>query len=170
MLLPLMPALVSERYLCCSEAILQTELAVHLSVDVDDVDAINRFQHGRGVKAFPSLSTVHEYVSITGLDEHAFTLLSFPVWPANLVACALLNTLHSQVYSGYGRYWGISRERFFFYGFSAAALYCMMPSCQVCARLMLTACTDILPGYLFTALSTFSWVSCALFWRYQSRG
>ncbi|VDB86558.1 unnamed protein product [Peniophora sp. CBMAI 1063] len=63
------------------------------------------------------------------------------IWPANLVACALLNTLHSQVYSGYGRYWGISRERFFFYGFSAAALY------------------YILPGYLFTALSTFSWVT-----------
>lgn len=92
------------------------------------------------------------------------------VWPANLVACALLNTLHSQVYSGYGRYWGISRERFFFYGFTAAALWCMMASCQACvlphANLI---CIDILPGYLFTALSTFSWVS-SLFLHNQHRG
>ncbi|KAI0034333.1 OPT oligopeptide transporter [Vararia minispora EC-137] len=63
------------------------------------------------------------------------------IWPANLVACALLNTLHSQVYSGYGHKWGMSRERFFFFGFTAALFY------------------YILPGYLFTALSTFSWVS-----------
>ncbi|KAI0063252.1 OPT oligopeptide transporter [Artomyces pyxidatus] len=62
------------------------------------------------------------------------------IWPANLVACALFNTLHSQVYSGFGQS-GISRERFFLYGFIAASTW------------------YIFPGYLFTALSTFSWVT-----------
>ncbi|TDL22377.1 small oligopeptide transporter [Rickenella mellea] len=62
------------------------------------------------------------------------------IWPANLVLCALFNTLHSQHYSGMGKYGGISRERFFTYAFTAATLY------------------YFLPGYLFQALSYFSWV------------
>jgi hypothetical protein len=41
---------------------------------------------------------------------------SITVWPANLVTCALFNTLHSQVYSGF-RDTGMSRERFSFMGF-----------------------------------------------------
>ncbi|KAI0321448.1 OPT oligopeptide transporter protein-domain-containing protein [Amylostereum chailletii] len=67
------------------------------------------------------------------------------IWPANLVSCALLNTLHSQVYSGYSNQFGMSRERFFLYGFSAAAAW------------------YIFPGYLFTALSCFSWKLNQLF-------
>jgi OPT family oligopeptide transporter len=62
------------------------------------------------------------------------------IWPANLVTCALFNTLHSQVYSGFYDT-GMSRERFFFYGFLASCIW------------------YIFPGYLFTALSTFSWVT-----------
>ncbi|KAA1468333.1 OPT oligopeptide transporter [Dentipellis sp. KUC8613] len=62
------------------------------------------------------------------------------IWPANLVACALFNTLHSQQYPGFGQH-GISRERFFLYGFCAATVW------------------YIFPGYLFTALSTFTWVT-----------
>ncbi|KAI9510643.1 OPT oligopeptide transporter [Russula earlei] len=62
------------------------------------------------------------------------------IWPANLVTCALFNTLHSQVYSGFSEK-GMSRERFFFYGFLASCIW------------------YIFPGYLFTALSTFSWVT-----------
>lgn len=62
------------------------------------------------------------------------------VWPANLVNCALFNTLHSQVYSGMGNRGGISRERFFFYGFMASAAWYFFP------------------GYIFQALSVFSWV------------
>ncbi len=46
------------------------------------------------------------------------------VWPANLVTCALFNTLHSQVYSGF-RDKGMSRERFFLYGFLASFIWCM---------------------------------------------
>jgi len=48
---------------------------------------------------------------------------SITVWPANLVTCALFNTLHSQVYSGF-RDKGISRERFFLYGFLASFIWC----------------------------------------------
>ena len=49
------------------------------------------------------------------------------VWPANLVTCALFNTLHSQQYAGIGNRGGISRERFFFYGFFASVVYCQRP-------------------------------------------
>jgi OPT family oligopeptide transporter len=57
-----------------------------------------------------------------------------------LVTCALFNTLHAQTYSGIGQRGGISRERFFFYLFLASALWYLVP------------------GYLFQALSYFSWV------------
>lgn len=62
------------------------------------------------------------------------------IWPANLVNCALFNTLHSQVYAGIGNRGGISRERFFTCAFTAAALWYFFP------------------GYIFQALSVFSWV------------
>jgi hypothetical protein len=53
---------------------------------------------------------------------------SMTVWPANLVTCALFNTLHSQVYSGF-RDKGMSRERFFLYGFLASFIWC---TCALC--------------------------------------
>ncbi|KAG6336208.1 hypothetical protein ID866_2885 [Astraeus odoratus] len=62
------------------------------------------------------------------------------IWPANLVTCALFNTLHAQTYAGMGNHGGISRERFFFYAWSAAVIWYFFP------------------GYIFTALSYFSWV------------
>ncbi|KAF4610329.1 hypothetical protein D9613_010456 [Agrocybe pediades] len=62
------------------------------------------------------------------------------IWPNTLVSCALFNTLHSQTYAGIGPRDGVSRERFFLYAFIAAVVWC------------------IIPGYLFSALSVFSWV------------
>ncbi|KAF8552645.1 small oligopeptide transporter, partial [Imleria badia] len=62
------------------------------------------------------------------------------IWPASLVTCALFNTLHSKSYVGMGNRGGISRERFFLYA---------------CAASM---CWYFVPGYLFQALSYFSWV------------
>ena len=62
------------------------------------------------------------------------------VWPSNLVLCALFNTLHSQQYAGIGNRGGINRERFFLYAFAGSF------------------CWYFLPGYIFTALSVFSWV------------
>ena len=46
------------------------------------------------------------------------------VWPANLVFCALFNTLHQQHYSGMGDRGGLSRERFFLYAFIASFCWC----------------------------------------------
>lgn len=62
------------------------------------------------------------------------------IWPANLVTCTLFNTLHAQQYAGMGSRGGISRERFFAYVFVGAF------------------CWYFIPGYLFTALSTFNWI------------
>lgn len=62
------------------------------------------------------------------------------VWPSNLVTCALFNTLHSQQYAGIGRRGGLSRERFFYLAFLVSMAWYS------------------LPGYLFMALSGFSWV------------
>ncbi|CAA7262484.1 unnamed protein product [Cyclocybe aegerita] len=62
------------------------------------------------------------------------------IWPNTLVSCALFNTLHSQTYAGIGPRDGLSRERFFLYAFVAAIIW------------------YIVPGYLFQALSVFSWV------------
>ncbi|KAH7922249.1 small oligopeptide transporter [Leucogyrophana mollusca] len=62
------------------------------------------------------------------------------IWPANLVTCALFNTLHAQTYAGMGTRGGISRERFFFYAWSAGVIWYFVP------------------GYLFQAVSYFSWV------------
>lgn len=62
------------------------------------------------------------------------------VWPYNLVTCALFNTLHAQQYSGIGNRGGVSRERFFAYCFTGGFLWYFFP------------------GYIFQALSVFSWV------------
>jgi hypothetical protein len=67
-------------------------------------------------------------------------LKSCTVWPANLVTCALFNTLHAQTYAGIGNRGGLSREKFFLYAFIASSTW------------------YIFPGYLFQALSYFSWV------------
>jgi len=58
----------------------------------------------------------------------------------------LLFCIRMYPYAGIGNRGGISRERFFFYCFGASALW------------------YFLLGYLFTALSTFSWrsfIECA---------
>ncbi|QRW10201.1 OPT oligopeptide transporter protein [Ceratobasidium sp. AG-Ba] len=78
--------------------------------------------------------------SIGGIARRFLVAPPSMIWPANLVYCALFNTLHSQQYAGAGTRGGISRERFFLYGFIGSF------------------CWYFLPGYLFTALSYFSWV------------
>ncbi|KAL5513349.1 hypothetical protein ACEPAH_3748 [Sanghuangporus vaninii] len=78
--------------------------------------------------------------SIGGIARRFLVQPPSMIWPANLVNCALFNTLHSQVYSGMGNRGGISRERFFFYAFAGSAAWYFFP------------------GYIFQALSVFSWV------------
>ncbi|PAV19744.1 OPT oligopeptide transporter [Pyrrhoderma noxium] len=78
--------------------------------------------------------------SIGGIARRFLVQPPSMIWPVNLVNCALFNTLHSQVYTGMGKRDGISRERFFFYAFLASASWYFFP------------------GYIFQALSVFSWV------------
>lgn len=59
------------------------------------------------------------------------------IWPQNLVVCTLLNTLHAEDDEA-GQ--GMTRYQFFLWVTLAAFAY------------------QFLPGLLFTALSTFSWV------------
>lgn len=78
--------------------------------------------------------------SIGGIARRFLVSPPSMIWPAALVQCALFNTLHSQSYAGAGTRQGISRERFFAIAFAATTLW------------------YIVPGYLFQALSWFSWV------------
>ncbi|KAJ7129479.1 small oligopeptide transporter [Mycena epipterygia] len=78
--------------------------------------------------------------SIGGIARRFLVQPPSMIWPANLVTCALFNTLHSTEYAGVGSRGGFSRERFFYIAFACSAVW------------------YILPGYLFTALSYFSWV------------
>ncbi|KIM81497.1 hypothetical protein PILCRDRAFT_71915 [Piloderma croceum F 1598] len=78
--------------------------------------------------------------SIGGIARRFLVQPPSMIWPYNLVTCALFNTLHAQQYSGIGSRGGISRERFFVYCFTGGFLWYFFP------------------GYIFQALSFFSWV------------
>ncbi|KAF7981225.1 hypothetical protein HWV62_34575 [Athelia sp. TMB] len=79
--------------------------------------------------------------SIGGIARRFLVQPASMIWPANLVTCALFNTLHAQEYAGMGTRGGISRERFFFYCFTGGFFWYFFP------------------GYIFQALSYFSWVT-----------
>ncbi|KAJ7765070.1 OPT oligopeptide transporter [Mycena maculata] len=78
--------------------------------------------------------------SIGGIARRFLVQPPSMIWPANLVTCALFNTLHSTEYAGVGNRGGFSRERFFYIALAGSFVW------------------YLLPGYLFTALSYFSWV------------
>ncbi|KAI0245630.1 small oligopeptide transporter [Lactifluus subvellereus] len=78
--------------------------------------------------------------SIAGICKRILVAPPSMIWPENLSAAALFNTLHAQETTGTRGRGGISRERFFTYVFIGYFFY------------------NFLPSYLFTALSTFSWV------------
>ncbi|PPQ74705.1 hypothetical protein CVT26_007556, partial [Gymnopilus dilepis] len=61
--------------------------------------------------------------SIGGVSRRFLVEPPSMIWPANLVTCALFNTLHSQTYAGIGERKGMSRERFFFCCFVGATFY-----------------------------------------------
>ncbi|EMD31506.1 hypothetical protein CERSUDRAFT_119725 [Gelatoporia subvermispora B] len=78
--------------------------------------------------------------SIGGICRRFLVQPPSMIWPANLVTCALFNTLHQQVYAGMGSRGGMSREKFFFIAFACSVAWYFFP------------------GYLFQALSFFNWV------------
>ena len=73
---------------------------------------------------------------LAGLCRRFLVWPASMVWPQNLVTCTLLNTLHAEE----NEKAGISRFRYFMYVFIGAFFF------------------FFLPGYLFQALSVFSWV------------
>ncbi|KAF8268078.1 OPT oligopeptide transporter [Lactarius quietus] len=79
-------------------------------------------------------------VSIGGICKRFLVDPPSMIWPSSLVNIALYNTLHSPETSGTQRIGSISRRRFFAYVFVGYVFY------------------NFLPSYLFTALSSFSWV------------
>ncbi|OSC97088.1 OPT oligopeptide transporter [Trametes coccinea BRFM310] len=109
-----------------------------------DIVAVQRVYYNQiytfGYQWMVVMSTQLIGFSIGGIARRFLVQPPSMIWPANLVTCALFNTLHSQVYAGMGNRGGISRERFFFYGFLAST------------------CWYFFPGYIFQALSFFNWV------------
>ena len=73
---------------------------------------------------------------LAGLCRRFLVWPASMVWPQNLVTCTLLNTLHAEEDENAG----LSRFRYFMYVFTGAFFF------------------FFLPGYLFQALSMFSWI------------
>ncbi|KAJ7877622.1 OPT oligopeptide transporter [Mycena leptocephala] len=90
---------------------------------------------------FVVMSTQIIGFSIGGVARRFLVAPPSMIWPTNLVNCALFNTLHSQYYAGIGTRGGLSRERFFLYAFLGSFAWYFFP------------------GYIFQALSYFSWVT-----------
>ncbi|KAN0103685.1 oligopeptide transporter [Russula decolorans] len=78
--------------------------------------------------------------SIGGICKRLVVEPPSMIWPENLLMAVLFNTLHGQETSGTLARGGISRLRFFYYVFIGYIFY------------------NFFPSYLFTALSSFSWV------------
>jgi hypothetical protein len=95
--------------------------------------------------------------SIGGIDKRFLVDPPSMIWPKSLVSAALFNTLHSLETSGTQGLGGISRVRFFTYAFIGYFCYSQLLSPGFCLRGLILL-LDFFPSYLFTALSTFSWV------------
>ncbi|KXN83350.1 Sexual differentiation process protein isp4 [Leucoagaricus sp. SymC.cos] len=110
-----------------------------------DIIAVQRVYYNQiynfSYQWFLVMSTQLIGFSIGGVAKRFLVSPPSMIWPLNLVNCALFNTLHSQQYAGIGTRGGISRERFFIYGFIASFAWYFFP------------------GYIFQALSYFSWVT-----------
>ncbi|KAF8263219.1 OPT oligopeptide transporter [Lactarius quietus] len=78
--------------------------------------------------------------SICGICKRLLVDPPSMIWPGSLVSATLFNTIHSLETPGSLGIGGISRRRFFTYVFIGYFFY------------------NFLPSYLFTALSSFSWI------------
>ncbi|KAH9911356.1 OPT oligopeptide transporter [Epithele typhae] len=116
----------------------------YVSAYATDIVAVQRVFYGEvysfGYQWMLVTSTQLIGFSIGGVARRFLVAPPSMIWPANLVTCALFNTLHSQQYAGIGSRGGITREWFFLYSFAASFLWYFFP------------------GYLFQALSYFNWV------------
>jgi hypothetical protein len=82
-----------------------------------DIVAVQRVYYNQtysfGYQWMVVMSTQLIGFSIGGIARRFLVSPPSMIWPANLVLCALFNTLHSQNYQGVGSRGGLSRERFF---------------------------------------------------------
>ncbi|PSR84197.1 hypothetical protein PHLCEN_2v5485 [Hermanssonia centrifuga] len=128
------------------EHVLITVMATvgYQSAYATDIIAVQRVYYDQiynfGYQWMIVMSTQLIGFSIGGIARRFLVSPPSMIWPANLVTCTLFNTLHSQEYAGIGNHGGMSRERFFFYGFVGSFFWYFMP------------------GYLFQALGYFNWV------------
>jgi OPT family small oligopeptide transporter len=110
-----------------------------------DIIAVQRVYYNQtynfSYQWFVVMSTQLIGFSIGGIARRFLVSPPSMIWPTNLVNCALFNTLHSQYYAGIGNRGGLSRERFFLYAFLGSFFWYFFP------------------GYIFQALSYFSWVT-----------
>ena len=96
--------------------------------------------------------------SIDGIFKRIVVAPPTMIWPETLLTSVLFNTLHGQETSGTQARGGISHLRFFSYVFIGYIFYSQFFLYSFVLRLYLLLLPDFLPSYLFTALSSFSWV------------
>ncbi|KAK5987748.1 Oligopeptide transporter 2 [Cladobotryum mycophilum] len=98
-----------------------------------------------GYQFMVTLSTNFIGYSLAGVCRRFLVYPSYCLWPSSLVTIALNSALHGEgnapVLGPFGRTWHMSRYKFFFIAFTAMFCYFW------------------LPGYVFTALSTFNWMT-----------
>jgi OPT oligopeptide transporter protein len=95
--------------------------------------------------------------SIAGICKRILVAPASMIWPATLAICAIFNTLHTQETTGTRARGGISRQRFFTYILIGYFFYSQFSN-SLPTFLIIHIILDLLPSYLFTALSYFSWV------------
>jgi hypothetical protein len=107
------------------------------------------------------MSTQLVGVSMCGIYKRFVIAPPSMIWPQTLLLAVLFSTLHGQETSGTQAYDGISRLRFFYYVFIGYILYSKffgLGNWLLCCGSSLLLFLDFLPSYVFTALSSFSWV------------
>ena len=97
---------------------------------------------------FVVMSTQLIGFSIGGIARRFLVSPPSMIWPTNLINCALFNTLHSQQYAGIGTRGGISRERFFIYGFLGSFFWCEYSIVAKNTFANPAFVIDFFPGYL----------------------
>jgi OPT family oligopeptide transporter len=76
---------------------------------------------------------------LAGLSRRILVKPASMVWPQNLVACTLLNTLHAEDDEGTG---GVSRYKFFLWVFGGAFAFYFLPGkCSMCIKYLISALT-----------------------------
>lgn len=113
--------------------------------------------YGFGFDVTLVLATQLTGFGLAGLCRRFLVWPASMVWPQNLVACTLLNTLHAEEDEESG---GISRYRFFMYLFGATFFFFFLPGKSISdnSGVFRPPPHVTYPGFLFTALSIFSWI------------